>query len=151
MTWVRLCVQLVRLCVQLARLCVQLARFGHGHGTPAGSGDPSGPAGSSDPAPATPDPAALGPANPQALPLLLSSPGLLSRESLERLIIGKAVALVSGPGGLASFLRREQLGPRLAGPSLPLDVGYSDSVPASIRNAVRVRDMHCQWASGCFL
>ncbi|MGD0069695.1 MAG: DUF222 domain-containing protein, partial [Streptosporangiaceae bacterium] len=123
----------------LVRLCVQLARFSHGHGRgasggSAGSGDPSDPAGAGDNVPATQDPAA---------------PGLLSREALERLIIGKAVALVSGPGGLASFLRREQLGARLAGPSLPLDVGYSDSVPASIRNAVKVRDMHCQWAGGC--
>jgi hypothetical protein len=83
------------------------------------------------------------------LQILLSSPGLLSREALERAIIGKAVALVSGPGGLASFLRREQLGARLAGPSLPLDVGYSDDVPAAIRNAVKLRDKHCQWAGGC--
>ncbi len=80
-----------------------------------------------------------------------ASPGSFSREALERLIIGKAVALVSGPGGLASFLRREQLGARLGGPSLLLDVGYADSVPAGIRNAVKVRDMHCQWADGYFL
>jgi hypothetical protein len=32
-------------------------------------------------------------------------PGLMSRAALERAIIGKAVALVSGPGGLAGFLR----------------------------------------------
>ncbi len=42
---------------------------------------------------------------------------------LRHAIIGKAVDLVSGPGGLASFLRTRQLGARLAGPSLPLDVG----------------------------
>jgi hypothetical protein len=48
-------------------------------------------------------------------------------------------------------LRREQLGARLAGPSLPLDVGYSDDVPAAIRNAVRLRDQHFQWAGGYFL
>ena len=88
---------------------------------------------------------------PQVLQVLLSSPDLLSREALERAIIGKAVALVSGPGGLASFLRREQLGARLAGPSLPLDVGYSDDVPAAIRNAVKLRDKFCQWAGGYFL
>jgi 5-methylcytosine-specific restriction endonuclease McrA len=39
---------------------------------------------------------------------------------------------------------------RLGGPSLPLDVGYSDTVPAGIRNAVRLRDRHCQWAGGCW-
>jgi hypothetical protein len=64
-------------------------------------------------------------------------------------VIGKAVALLSGPGGLAGFLRREQLGARLAGPSLPLDVGFSKDIPASIRNAVRIRDLFCQWPGGC--
>jgi hypothetical protein len=72
-----------------------------------------------------------------------------SRDALEQAIVGKAAALLSGPGGLASFLRRRQLGTRLAGPSLPLDIGYSDTVPASIRRAVRLRDRHCQWAGGC--
>jgi hypothetical protein len=56
--------------------------------------------------------------------------------ALEQAVIGKAVDLLSGPGGLASFLRRRQLGVRLAGPSLPLDIGYSDTIPAGIRNAV---------------
>jgi hypothetical protein len=76
-------------------------------------------------------------------------PGLMSRAALERAIIGKAVALVSGPGGLAGFLRRNQLGARLSGPSLPLDVGYSKDIPTSIRTAVQVRDQRCQWAGGC--
>ena len=133
----------------LVRLCLQLARHGHGHGTPAGSAGLSDLGDSGDSTPATPDPAASDPGTPQALQVLLSSPAGLSREALERAIIGKAVALVSGPGGLASFLRREQLGARLAGPSLPLDVGYSDDVPAAIRNAVRLRDKFCQWAGGC--
>ena len=70
-------------------------------------------------------------------------------EALERAIIGKAVDLLSGPAGLASFLRRRQLGVRLGGPSLPLDVGYSETIPAGIRNAVRLRDGHCQWAGRC--
>ena len=70
-------------------------------------------------------------------------------EALERAIIGKAVDLLSGPGGLASFLRRRQLGARLAGPSLPLDIGYAETIPAGIRNAVTLRDQHCRWAGGC--
>ena len=73
----------------------------------------------------------------------------LAWEALERAIIGKAVDLLSGPGGLASFLRRRQLGARLGGPSLPLDIGFSQSIPAGIRNAVTLRDQHCQWAGGC--
>ena len=63
--------------------------------------------------------------------------------------MGKAVDLLSGPGGLASFLRRRQLGVRLGGPSLPLDIGYSETIPAGIRNAVILRDRHCRWAGGC--
>src|SRR5690348_7824280 len=69
--------------------------------------------------------------------------------AIEQQVIGRAVDLLSGPGGLASFLRRRQLGVRLGGPSLPLDIGYSESVPAGIRNAVLLRDRHCQWAGGC--
>ena len=69
--------------------------------------------------------------------------------AIEQAVIGKAVDLLSGPGGLASFLRRRQLGARLSGPSLPLDIGYSETVPAGIRNAVMLRDKHCQWAGRC--
>jgi hypothetical protein len=69
--------------------------------------------------------------------------------AVEQAVIGKAVDLLSGPGGLASFLRRQQLGARLAGPSLPLDIGYSENVPAGIRNAVLLRDKRCRWAGGC--
>ena len=72
-----------------------------------------------------------------------------AREALERAIIGTAVDLLSGPGGLASFLRRRQLGARLGGPSLPLDIGYSETIPAGIRNAVILRDQRCRWAGGC--
>ena len=70
-------------------------------------------------------------------------------EALEQAVIGKAVDLLSGPGGLAGFLRRRQLGARLAGPSLPLDVGVSKDIPAAIRHAVILRDKHCQWTGGC--
>ena len=70
-------------------------------------------------------------------------------EALEQAVIGKAVDLVSGPAGLASFLRRRQLGARLAGPSLPLDVGVSRDIPAAIRHAVIQRDQHCRWTGGC--
>ena len=69
--------------------------------------------------------------------------------ALEQAVIGKAVDLLSGPGGLASFLRRRQLGARLDGPSLPLDIGYAETIPAGIRNAVTLRDKHCQWAGRC--
>jgi uncharacterized protein DUF222 len=78
-----------------------------------------------------------------------SEPGPTMRDVLEQQVIGAAVALVSGPGGLASFLRRRQLGARLAGPSLPLDVGVSSDIPAAIRRAVIERDQHCRFPNGC--
>ena len=76
-------------------------------------------------------------------------PGPPSRLSLRQAIIGQAAALLSGPGGLASFLRTRQLGARLAGPGLPLDIGYATSIPPGIRNAVILRDRHCRWPGGC--
>jgi hypothetical protein len=117
----------------LVRLCVQLDRLRR-HGTPpdtgTGNGGEDGPDGSSPEVPA-----AFG--------------GSRSREALEQAVIGKAVELLSGPGGLASFLRRRLLGGRLGGDSVPLDIGYSDTVPAGIRNAVRHRARHCEWAGRC--
>jgi hypothetical protein len=73
-----------------------------------------------------------------------------SREALEQAIIGQAVDLLAGPGGLASYLRTRLLTGRLAGPSLPLDVGVSRDIPAAIRQAVILRAKgHCEWAGGC--
>jgi hypothetical protein len=72
-----------------------------------------------------------------------------SEDALVQAIIGTAVDLLSGPGGLASFLRRRQLGARLGGPSLPLDVGVSRDIPAAIRRAVILRDQHCRFPGGC--
>ncbi len=73
-----------------------------------------------------------------------------ARAMLQRAVIGAAINLVSGPGGLASVLRTGLLGARLAGPSLPLDVGYAETVPAGIRHAVLQRARgHCEWPGGC--
>ena len=60
-----------------------------------------------------------------------------------------AVDFVSGPGGLASALRTGLLEPPYSTPSLPLDIGHSDSIPAQIRRAVILRDQHCAWPGGC--
>jgi hypothetical protein len=109
----------------LVRLCTELGQLRHAD---AGAGPDAAAAG---------EPGAPGPGTSPA------------REALERAIIGAAADLLSGPGGLASFLRRRQLGARLAGPSLPLDIGSSQTIPAGIRNAVILRDRHCRWAGGC--
>jgi hypothetical protein len=57
-----------------------------------------------------------------------------------------AVDLVSGPAGVASILRRGLLEHPWNTPSFPLDIGYHDSIPASIRTAVLWRDRYkCAW------
>ena len=141
----------------LVGLCLQFAGHGPhcaawpGAGQPGQAADPPAAAGQAD----GPDPAGkpgqaedrpcdedLGPSSPQP-------PTPQAREVLAQAIIRHAVDLVSGPGGLASFLRTRLLGARLAGPSLPLDAGRSAEIPAAIRRAVILRDQHCRWAGGC--
>jgi hypothetical protein len=57
-----------------------------------------------------------------------------------------AVDLVSGPAGVASILRRGMLEHPWNTPSFPLDIGYHESIPASIRSAVLWRDRYkCAW------
>jgi Domain of unknown function (DUF222)/HNH endonuclease len=111
----------------LVRLCVELDRLEHGSDLAA------------PPVGAQPDPSPPTGTQPDLSP---------SSEALRKAIIGKAVDLLSGPGGLASFLRTQQLGARLAGPSLPLDIGFSKTIPPGIRNAVILRDRRCRWP-GC--
>jgi len=60
-----------------------------------------------------------------------------------------AIDFVSGPGGLASALRTGLLEHPFSTPSLPLDIGFSDSIPGHIRRAVMLRDRHCAWPGGC--
>jgi hypothetical protein len=132
----------------LIRLCVQLDKLRYPGGDSdsdpgSGTGDPGGPGGG----PGSGDARGGGPGTGgQGAP---ASDTTRAWEALEQAVIGKAVDLLSGPGGLAGFLRRRQLGARLAGPSLPLDIGMSESIPAGIRNAVILRDRHCQWAGRC--
>jgi uncharacterized protein DUF222 len=134
---------------ELVRLCVELGMLGHG-ASPEQAGGADGWGGCPHPG-TTMQPGGAGSsmAWPADRRRGTRAGAARSRESLEQAIVGQAAALLSGPGGLASYLRRNQLGARLAGPSLPLDIGYSDAVPASIRRAVRLRDRHCQWAGGC--
>jgi Domain of unknown function (DUF222) len=68
---------------------------------------------------------------------------------LEQQILAQVIQIVSGPGGLASFLRRNLLGKPLAGPSLPLDVGQTDEIPLHLRRLVSLRDQGCGFSGGC--
>jgi hypothetical protein len=134
----------------LVDLCLQFA--GHGrHCGPAPAQNPPGDPNPADNPPGDPKPAGNPSGGCDACPSGPRPRTAQAQEMLRHAIIGKAVDLVSGPGGLASFLRTRLLGARLAGPSLPLDVGRSAEIPAAIRRAVILRDQHCRWAGGCFL
>jgi uncharacterized protein DUF222/HNH endonuclease len=67
---------------------------------------------------------------------------------LSRSLLHLAVDTVSGPGGLAGFLRSRQLGAPFSTASLPLDIGDSKDIPEYIRRAVIRRDRGCAWP-GC--
>lgn len=97
-------------------------------------------AGSPDPADRAASTASVSPASDRA--------GRTER-SLRELILNQAVALLSGPDRLASWLRTGRLSGPAASASLPLDVGAAtDSIPAHVRRAVILRDRHCA-APGC--
>jgi hypothetical protein len=66
-------------------------------------------------------------------------------EALRYAIARLAIDFVSGPAGLAAALRTTLLAPPFNTPSLPLDIGHSDSIPASVRRAVQLRDRGCAW------
>ena len=66
-------------------------------------------------------------------------------QALRYAIARLAIDFVSGPSGLAGWLRTTLLAPPYSTPSLPLDIGYSDTIPASIRRAVLLRDRGCAW------
>jgi hypothetical protein len=72
-----------------------------------------------------------------------------ARQAHRYAIARLAIDFVSGPSGLASALRAGLLEPPFNTPSLPLDIGHSDSIPAHIRRAVILRDKHCAWPGGC--
>jgi hypothetical protein len=75
------------------------------------------------------------------------SPG--ARQAHRYAIARLAVRFVSGPAGLAAALRTGLLEHPYSTPSLPLDIGFSDSIPSQIRRAVILRDRHCAWPGGC--
>jgi len=80
------------------------------------------------------------PAKPTSQPL---SPE--ARQALRYAIARLAIDFVSGPSGIAGYLRTTLLAPPYSTHSLPLDIGYSENIPAHIRRAVLLRDRACAW------
>jgi hypothetical protein len=153
--------QLITLCVEYSRIRGH-ARDGGDVGGSAGTPDgadrgqaaepagpdlstpgpaPSGGPGQDDTGPAEPGAADAGPDAGTAGQVLAM---------LEHQILATVIQIVSGPGGVASFLRRHLLGKGLNGPSLPLDVGQTDDIPVHLRRLVALRDQSCQHPGGYF-
>jgi hypothetical protein len=72
-----------------------------------------------------------------------------ARQAHRYAIARLAIDFVSGPRGLASALRTGLLEHPYSTSSLPLDIGFADSIPGHIRRAVMLRDQHCAWPGGC--
>jgi hypothetical protein len=127
---------LIAACVHYDRIRAHAGGAGTPDGLDAGGGGsvPAGPGGAAVPAV---EPAA----EADRVAALLAA--------LEHQILAKVIAVVSGPGGVASFLRRNLLGKGLGGPSLPLDAGQTDQIPAHLRRLVALRDQTCQHPGGC--
>jgi Domain of unknown function (DUF222)/HNH endonuclease len=66
-----------------------------------------------------------------------------------QIVIAAAADLLSGPGGLASWLRTALAPGPARSPSLPLDIGAAtETIPAHLRRAVTARDRRCRFP-GC--
>jgi|HubBroStandDraft_6_1064221.scaffolds.fasta_scaffold23043_3 hypothetical protein len=106
------------------------------HGTPPGPGQ-DGPAG--------PDRAAT-PNQPGDAD---AARRVRAERAARRMIVKAAADLLSGPGGLASYLRTRLAPGTVASVSLPLDVGaLTETIPVHLRRAVAVRDRGCRFP-GC--
>jgi len=74
---------------------------------------------------------------------------LLAEQAVRQILIARAADLLSGPAGLAAYLRTGLLGGPAAAISLPLDTGAAtETIPAHLRRLVIARDRHCRFP-GC--
>jgi hypothetical protein len=72
-----------------------------------------------------------------------------SKRAARQMILTAAADLLSGPSGLAGYLRTRLAPGTVASVSLPLDIGaITDTIPVHLRRAVAFRDRHCRFP-GC--
>ncbi len=72
-----------------------------------------------------------------------------AERAARQMIVKAAADLLSGPAGLAAYLRTRLTPDTVASVSLPLDVGTAiESIPVYLRRAVAVRDRGCRFP-GC--
>jgi len=117
-------------------------------GQGAGSGIPGDDTGSQDAAATrgsdSDDPGPAGDSAAERARLLSPEAWQALRYAMARL----AIQLVSGSDRLAGALRRGLLDAPYNARSVPLDIGYSATIPGAIRRAVQLRARHCEWP-GC--
>ena len=112
---------------------------GHG-GTRDGT---TGDGGTTEGSPGAGGPGTTGPGSATARSRALSPQAW---RALRYAIARLAIDLASGPGGIASLLRRNLLDEPFSSKSVILDVGVSASIPGHIRRAVQLRARgHCEW------
>jgi len=72
-----------------------------------------------------------------------------AEHAIRQLLLARAADLLSGPRGLAAYLRTGLLGRPAASVSLPLDTGAAtETIPAHLRRLVILRDRCCRFP-GC--
>jgi Domain of unknown function (DUF222) len=73
----------------------------------------------------------------------------LAEQAARQIVLAHAADLMSGPAGLAAYLRTGLLNGPAAAASLPLDTGAAtETIPAHLRRLVITRDRHCRFP-GC--
>jgi hypothetical protein len=73
----------------------------------------------------------------------------LAERAARQVTVAQAIRVLSGPSGLAAWLRTRQLSGLAGSVSLPLDIGTAtETIPPHLRRAVARRDRHCRFP-GC--
>jgi hypothetical protein len=119
------------------------------HPTPAQPGSPDQPGPATPATSATPNqPASATAASPDQPGSTDATPAR-AEQAARQMILTAAAGLLSGPAGLAAWLRTRLAPGTIASVSLPLDIGAATgTIPAHLRRAVAVRDRGCRFP-GC--